>query len=152
MADAIQTEDIAAFMDRLESHFMAARVPQAMQEAVVTVQESFRKRFDSQSAPDGSAWPARKPPTGGWPLLNKTGALKDAATGAGAGAIAESGDKFATVGINKSVNQGGIPGAAVHNFGFPERNIPQREFIGVEEPALLNIEEMIADELEAGMP
>jgi phage virion morphogenesis protein len=93
----------------------------------------FRDQKDSQ----GTAWPALKPATiarrmkravkgsGTFQILVSTGDLRNSIN-------QSSGRDFAITGTNKVY-------AAVHEFGFSERNIPQRQFI------FLNREE--ADEL-----
>lgn len=34
------------------------------------------ERFEARAAPDGTPWAPRKPPTGTWPLLEKTGRMR----------------------------------------------------------------------------
>lgn len=34
------------------------------------------ERFDDRAAPTGTPWAARKPPTGTWPILEKTGRMR----------------------------------------------------------------------------
>jgi len=152
MADELEFEAMAGYLERLQSHFQAALVPQAMRGAVEIIHRGHEENFATESNPDGRPWVPRKPPTGIWPILRKTGALANAATGFGGGAIAESTDTSATVGVDKGVQDGGIPAAAAHNFGYPERNLPQREWLGVGENYIDEIEEGIVAELEAEMP
>lgn len=115
------------------------------------VQAGIAENFDAATSPTGTKWPERadhnsKNPKS-HPLLDDTGALRDAATGVGPGVILrkEEDGTVLVVGVDKSVNQGGIPGAGVHNFGFPDKNIPQREFLGVTEAAMDRVEQAAAD-------
>jgi hypothetical protein len=41
-----------------------------------SVSELIQNQFDERRAPDGSPWAPRKPPTGTWPLLEKTGKMR----------------------------------------------------------------------------
>jgi hypothetical protein len=40
------------------------------------VTELIQNQFDERRAPDGTPWAPRKPPTGTWPLLEKTGKMR----------------------------------------------------------------------------
>jgi phage gpG-like protein len=40
------------------------------------VEQLIDEQFDRRAAPDGTAWEPRKPPTGTWPLLEKTGRMR----------------------------------------------------------------------------
>lgn len=50
-----------------------ARVQGAMQRALLDLVD---EGFEQQQAPSGSRWAPRKPPTGTWPLLQRTGAMR----------------------------------------------------------------------------
>lgn len=41
-----------------------------------TVEILIDERFEARAAPDGARWDARKPPTGTWPLLEKSGRMR----------------------------------------------------------------------------
>lgn len=43
--------------------------------------EGVRSNFNDRSNAAGDPWPPRKPPTGTWPLLIKTGRMQEAAVG-----------------------------------------------------------------------
>jgi len=45
----------------------------AMQRALLDLVD---EGFEQEQSPAGSRWARRKPPTGSWPLLNKTGAMR----------------------------------------------------------------------------
>lgn len=117
----------------------------AMQECYTIVKQAHRDNFTSSAGPDGSAWPARKVQGDGHPLLAETGALLQAATGGGMGHIARLEDRQMETGVDKSVEQGGIPGAAVHEFGYAPKNIPARPWLGASEEKLKECDEIIAD-------
>ncbi len=119
-------------------------------EARGKVLESIGGNFASQSEPDGGPWPPRKPNKhdDGHPILDDTGALKAAATGVGPGAINEVSARELVVGVDKSVELGGIPGVAAHNFGYPPNNLPERHFLSATEATLDECEDVIGDWLE----
>jgi phage gpG-like protein len=55
----------------------AGRLRQASAGAVRdTLEQLIDERFEARAAPDGSAWAPRKPPTGTWPILEKTGRMR----------------------------------------------------------------------------
>lgn len=136
-------KELAAFPQALAS----AQVPQAMEKSAKVIRESIASNFDQQRAPDGGAWQPRKPRPGddGHPLLRETGALLAAATGSGSGAITEISGREMTIGIDTGVDLGGIPGAAAHHFGYPPRNLPQREFYAATEEKLNQVGDIIGD-------
>lgn len=41
-----------------------------------TVEELIDERFEDRAAPDGTLWEPRKPPTGTWPILEKSGRMR----------------------------------------------------------------------------
>lgn len=114
------------------------------------IAQGTREVFEGAHTPDGQAWPARKDPGDGHPLLIETGALLDAAAGEGPGHVdrIENGNTL-VVGVDKGVDLGGIPGAAVHNWGFPPRNIAQREWAGFSEETQDKLTEQAADMIAA---
>ena len=115
------------------------------------VREGIRDNFDAQSAPDGSAWQPRKPNPhdDGHPLLDDTGFLKAAALGLGPGGFDDVQSREMTIGIDKSVDLGGIPGAEAHNEGDPSRNLPQRKFYEPNAERLDECGEILGDFVEA---
>ena len=114
------------------------------------VRSSIRENFANQSAPDGSAWQPRKPnpDDDGHPLLDDTGFLKAAALGLGPGGFDDLSSKEMSIGIDKSVDLGGIPGAQAHDRGNPSTNLPQREFFSPNSEALDHCGEVLADFIE----
>jgi hypothetical protein len=53
------------------------------------------------------------------------------------------------VGVDKGTKLGGIPGAAVHNFRYPPRNIAQREWAGIDEDHVGRCLEVIGEHAQA---
>lgn len=41
-----------------------------------TLETLIDERFEARAAPDGNAWAPRVPPTGTWPLLERTGRMR----------------------------------------------------------------------------
>lgn len=115
------------------------------------VREGIRENFANQSGPDGSAWPPRKPDPNddGHPLLDDTGFLKAAALGLGPGGFDDLSSKEMQIGIDKSVDLGGIPGAQAHDRGNPSTNLPQREFFNPSAERLDECGEILGDFVEA---
>lgn len=42
-----------------------------------TIEEQIDRRFNERADPDGVPWAPRKEPTGAWPLLEKTGRMRN---------------------------------------------------------------------------
>lgn len=118
-----------------------------LRECKTIVRESIKGNFDGTTAPDGGAWPARKPrpDDDGHPLLNDTGFLKAAALGLGPGGFEDVNAREMLIGIDTTVDEGGIPGANAHDHGLPERNLPERHFFAATEVALDQCGEVIGD-------
>jgi phage gpG-like protein len=104
------------------------------------VKDGIRFNFDSATDPDGVGWPARSVQGDGHPLLVDTGQLRDAATG---GHIADVDGDTLRVGVDKGGGGGGIPGAAVHNYGFGK--IPKREYLGLREEFIEKCQEQLTN-------
>ncbi len=111
------------------------------------VRDSIKGNFDGTSAPDGGAWPPRKPRAGddGHPLLDDTGFLKAAALGLGPGGFDELDARSMSIGIDTTVDEGGIPGANAHDLGDPSHNLPERHFFAATETALDECQEVLGD-------
>lgn len=131
--------EMAAFATAVES----APLRPAMEDARVKLRQNVRDNFTSSAGPDGQAWPPRKVPGDGHPLLMDTGALLQAATGGGAGAVSTIEDRAVEIGVDPSVRQGGIPGAGRHEFGGG--GIPARPYLGASDATLDAIGEVLAD-------
>lgn len=55
---------------------VAASPREEPREVAPVVEALMDETFDQRRAPDGSAWAPRKPPTGSWPLLERTGRMR----------------------------------------------------------------------------
>lgn len=134
--------------------------------------EAFNENFSTQSAA-GSPWSPRKDQGFTHPLLNLSGSLKAAATGQGAGHIErifQEGERGTMeLGVDKTAEGGGLPGAGVHNYGAVIRpvhkkylswinskgqrvfakqvTIPQREYLVADEETINECGDIMADEL-----
>lgn len=132
--------DLPAELGEMHRRLVETDLDDPLLACAPVLQAGFGENFDRASSPDGTVWPARKSnrsrrtPTGALDegLLDDTGALKAAATGEGAGGVVRvDGGRTLLVGVDKSVDLGGLGGAAVHNFGYSPQNIPQREYLAV---------------------
>ena len=103
--------------------------------------------FNNQATADGVSWPARKRIGDGHPLLDDTGALKAAAIGEGAGSVSRvvGGDEL-QIGVEK-IELGGLMGTAVHQYGYPERNIPQREYLSISDDTADQAADLVLDRI-----
>jgi hypothetical protein len=147
---------------------LAAPIDDAMRTMAEPCYVDIRDNFLGAHDPDGSDWPTRKDPKPavGWPrggaqstpamhpLLIDTGALSEAAgTPDAPGSICEVSDATLMIGVNKDGGEGGIPGAAVHNYGYFEKNIAQREYLGIREETAEICDGILLDKcLEAALP
>lgn len=121
----------------------------ALEKCKDIVRRDIKQNFASSSAPDGAGWPPRKHIGDGHPLLIDTGFLQAAALGLGPGGFDEiqatGPAREMTIGIDKSVEMGGIPAAGVHNFGGGPQNMPEREFYAATEDGLDECADVIGD-------
>lgn len=142
-------EDIAAskmseFMDRAADQLESVSLKGPLTQCLDILGGGFEVNFHRAEDSRGGAWPARKD-NKPHPLLQETGALLGATQKGGAGNISQVEDRQLATGVDKSVDLGGIPGAAVSNFGYPPRNIPQREYLYATEDVLLQCQDVIAN-------
>lgn len=145
MADALLLENFAAYLDGVAKKLASEPMSETMEAAKQAMQAGQAANFAGQHTRDGAAWAPRKPPTGNWPILNKTGALMAAATGQGPGAIQASDGRSATVGVDASVH---VPGGGVHAAGFHQSGtsrMPARPYIGASDEIEEAIGQAIAD-------
>ena len=148
MSDKKSLEDLDRDLKKLEQRIESASFAEVLRKDVLPLAiAAVAANFERATSPDGASWPARKVAGDGHPLLDELGALKAAATGTGPGYVERVTDRELVLGVDKSVDLGGIPGAGVHNFGF--RNIPQREFLGAADDHLEKLDQAIADGVEA---
>lgn len=94
--------------------------------------EGVIDNFENAATAAGVPWPPHAPATvkryGPHPLLILSGAMREAATGGGTGHVREIVDDD-TLELGVDISE--IPYAAVHQYGYPEGNIPQREYLAM---------------------
>jgi len=131
MATAVVNLDVSQ-LDRLKKAFDSSMLDAAgksklLSSLALEVEEITRERFDSKLDPEGKSWQRladktldylRKRFPGAQPPLVVSGGLRDTVTSEARGA------ESALVGAVKEY-------AAVHQFGWPEKNIPARPYLGV---------------------
>lgn len=127
--------DLAGIGQALEGGSFAEALRGPVRDQVAA---GIEDNFNSQSGPEGQAWPPRKLIGDGHPLLIKSGALKAAAMGGGKGGTTEVTDRELTLTAD-------LPYTGVHHRGSPKQNIPARPYMGVPERYLDAVDEAIAD-------
>lgn len=122
----------------------------ALTECVELADKDIGRNFAAAAGPHSGAWPARKRDGKGQkrgeghPLLIKTGALFQAATSPfGKGHVQEVFPRGAEIGIDPAA----VPYAAAQNYGFADRNLPQREFEDVSDATMDVMAELVADQV-----
>lgn len=134
--------DITKLADEIEktlSRLSTVSLEPAMQEAKIRIHRGIRAGFNSSADPSTNEnWPPRKRRYP-HPILVKTGAMMQAATGAGAGAIQEVKPRGLTVGVNSSI----IGYAYLHQVGSGK--LASRPFVGASSETVDAIGELIAD-------
>jgi len=141
---AIPIDQLPAAMDALASRLETASLAEALESVVPIIREGFARNFTALAGSEGEGWPARKIEGDRHPLLVDTGALRGATQG-GAGGVKTVGERDLAVGVEPGGGAGGLPFAAIHNFGYPAGNVPQREFIYASEETLDAAVEAFAD-------
>ena len=132
-------EHFAAVEQRFERPPAREALAQCREPLLAGVSDNFTR---SQS-PRGTPWPERKD-NKPHPLLNLSGDLLAAATQTGApGHVDHLDETSLTIGVDKGV----IPYAGVHQFGYPEKNIPQREYLGANKQTIQECGAIIGREL-----
>lgn len=139
----ISIHDLQSHLSEIAARFEHEPATEALRQAHPVVMEGIHANFDLASSPDGDPWPLRKDDKP-HPLLIETGALLAAATG-GTGSVHELSSRSLIVGVDKDGGPDSLHGAAVHQFGFPDKNIPQREYLGLNDEHLDKVGEIIAD-------
>jgi len=129
----VYASDMPAEMAEIAGRFDHGSFDKSLGAVGIVIQEGIARNFSRQTDSDGAPWPDRVGEDDiAHPMLIETGALLAAATGTGAGSIRRVvNGRAVEVGVDKSVEMGGIPGAAVHNFGheFGAFKVPQREWL-----------------------
>jgi len=121
---------------------------EALIECAQIADKEFGRNFAAAAGPHSGPWPARKrngkglKRGEGHPLEIKSGdEFLAASSPFGRGHEQEVFPRGAEIGIDPAV----IPYAAAQNYGFAERNLPQREFFDVSDAAMDQMAEIIAD-------
>jgi len=131
MASAVVNIDVSQ-LERLKKAFDSSRLDAAgksklLSSLALEVEEITRERFDTKLDPEGKSWRRLADKTlaflqkrfpGAQPPLVVSGGLRDTVTSEARGA------EEVLVGAVKEY-------AAVHQFGWPEKNIPARPYLGV---------------------
>jgi hypothetical protein len=65
--------DLPRFLRELQSGTIRQAASRAAADAITNL---IDERFVDRAAPSGSPWAPRKPPTGSWPILERTGAMR----------------------------------------------------------------------------
>jgi phage gpG-like protein len=143
-------EEFAAICKKAATMTFSA-MPDCAEEVKRIVRQAVSENFAMQQTADGIGWPQRKKPGDGHSLLQDTLALRDAATGEGEGKVERIVDGCELqLGVEK-IDLGGLLGAGVHQFGYPEKNIPRREYLAVSDATVDELVETIADHLVSGL-
>lgn len=112
-----------------------------LRDSYAVIQADIQDHFDAGEGPT-SLWPAHAPSTveryGPHPLLIMSEALVAAAVGQGTGHISEIANRELRYGVSKEVIV-----YAGHDHGFPDRNIPQREYMWISDTAREEINDII---------
>lgn len=161
--------EFPAVLDRMAVDFDRLPLTDALDDCHEHIVEGIRYMFETQTGPDGEAWP-RRGDRATHPTLNRTGELFRAATG-GAGHVHRTGYRELVVGVEKA-ESGSRAGAAVHQYGatiYPRNKlflvfmvdgilrfarkvtIPARPYIGATTEAIGKCYDSISDAVIAGV-
>lgn len=141
---SILASEASAALEAMATELERSDRSELLRRCANVVRQAFRDNFTSSASPDNENWRPRKKEGDGHPLLIDRGDLLQAATGGGAGHISRvEGDEIA-IGVNLDV----IPYARAHNYGRPEINLPQREWLGVQPERTGEIEDLVAEWIE----
>ena len=101
--------------------------------------ENVGQHFVQSQTASGEAGVPRKQPTGDWPLLVKSGRLASSVLGDAAGLAGNvpidsqgQSEHVRVIEDDQAYFASTVPYAATHEHGDPSRNIPQRQFMGVD--------------------
>lgn len=117
--------DFAKEIDALAGHELDGHGEFMKAEIVPLMEANVQENFSGSHTAAGLAWPPRKDPRLKHPLLILSGALQAGAVGPSQDHIERITDDSLEFGV------GGLPYVAVHQYGWPEKNIAQREYMAV---------------------
>jgi len=145
MIEQIKADDMPEVMGQMAADLRDNPLTNTLEAVGELIQQGIAANFYKAEGPDGTRWAARKDDLP-HPELIDTGALFAAATGEHTASILRvQHGRTLEVGLDKSVDDGGIKGAAVHNFGYPPRKIPQREWLYATDDVLDEAARLIAE-------
>lgn len=125
-------EEFAASMERIGSQLGADNSDALKYCANEIIRPKVADNFNQAATAGGTPWPPHAPSTvrryGPHPLLILSGAMSEAAVTDGASGHVE---RISPDGLDFGVDLDTIPYARVHQEGYPEKNIPQREYLAV---------------------
>lgn len=138
-----------AIADFLEQGDMSEGLKLALDE--VKLREA--QNFEDAATATGQAWPPRKNPGDGHPLLIDTermvASVLGDAVGLVAGGTAEGlGEHVEEIGPREAMTGTRNPYAGTHDAGAPNRNIPPRPFAHINEATADKIAEIMAEHLD----
>lgn len=139
--EPINAADMPDAMWNLSMAMIEGPYTPVLEQFEVIAHQGIRDNFNSSATPDNADWLPRKIKGDGHPLEMDTGALLQAAVGSGSGAIEQMDAHQLTLGISGEV----VPYAAAQNYGRSEINLPQREYEGVGEEKIDEMEIVLAD-------
>jgi len=100
------------------------------------VEDYNKKSWSSESDPvTGSRWAPRKPPTGSWPTLRKSGKMQDST-------------KFSAPGTMLFTARTGVNYGGFHMSGTSK--MPQRRWLGIGSPLISDMEKEVAKHIFKG--
>lgn len=138
-------EQFAASMNRI-GQALGTDNTDALKYSANIVRRKVADNFNDAATAGGTKWPPHAPATvrryGPHPLLILTGAMSEAATIDGASGHVE---RIEPDGLDFGVSLDVIPYARVHQEGWPEKNIPQREYMAVSADELDDIGDALAE-------
>lgn len=139
--------ELSEFQSRLAriSQDFPGETDEILRACAPVVLEGIQDNFRNSRSAGGEPWPPRKDPKPQHPLLILTGALEASATGKGTNSINRVRDGVLEIGVTKGDPGTSLGGAAVHQFGYPEKNIAQREYLGFSEDTMDACAETVAD-------
>ena len=117
-------EFVRDFTALADSLFGDSFVEERLRICAPIILDGVADNFDKSQTAAGVRWPDRKDPGPTHPLLILDGDLKVAATYGNINRVV--GDTL-EVGVSKDT----IPYAGVHQYGYPDRNIAQREYLAM---------------------
>lgn len=138
-------EQYAAILEEVQDRLAELDWDRIYAAIALILEGATKENFDNEAAPDGTPWEPLKHPrrrsTGQDKILQDTGLLKASLSAQGQYHIQRHDGRAFEWGTN-------LDYAATHQFGDPDRNIPARPFVGLNDEVLAEIEELLIDEIQ----